>query len=55
MAFHSIDELVEPAVSKLPMYDAEALTKGQDRAHIILGDQTYTLRITRAGKLLLTK
>jgi len=25
------------------------------QAHIVLGDQVYTLRITRAGKLILTK
>jgi hemin uptake protein HemP len=55
MSFHSIEELMVPAVNKLPVYDAETLTKGKDQAHIILGDQTYTLRITRAGKLLLTK
>ncbi len=55
MSFHSIEELAVPAPNKLPMYDAQALTKGKDQAYIILGDQTYTLRITRAGKLLLTK
>jgi hemin uptake protein HemP len=26
-----------------------------DVSQIVLGDQTYTLRITRAGKLILTK
>jgi hemin uptake protein HemP len=40
---------------KLPVYDANDLTKGGDLAQIKLEDQIYTLRITRAGKLILTK
>lgn len=43
------------AVSILPSHKAEDLTKGGNLAHIELGDQLYTLRITRAGKLILTK
>ncbi len=43
------------AVSMLPAHKAEELTKGGNLAHIELGDQLYTLRITRAGKLILTK
>lgn len=43
------------AVSMLPSHKAEDLTKGGNLAHIELGDQLYTLRITRAGKLILTK
>ncbi|WP_082688839.1 hemin uptake protein HemP [Ruegeria marisrubri] len=43
------------AVSSLPAHKAEDLTKGGNLAHIALGDQLYTLRITRAGKLILTK
>ena len=39
----------------LPLYDAADLTKGGDLAKIKLNDQLYTLRITRAGKLILTK
>ena len=39
----------------LPVYDATDLTKGGDLAKIKLEDQLYTLRITRAGKLILTK
>ncbi|MFN3662141.1 hemin uptake protein HemP [Yoonia sp.] len=39
----------------LPAHDAERLTGGGDQAHIVLNDQIYTLRITRAGKLILTK
>ncbi len=43
------------AVSMLPSHKAEELTKGGNLAYIELGDQMYTLRITRAGKLILTK
>lgn len=39
----------------LPVYEADHLTKGGDLAQIKLHDQLYTLRITRAGKLILTK
>lgn len=43
----------EPPVQ--PRHSAQELTKGGDTAHILLNGQTYTLRITRAGKLILTK
>ena len=36
-------------------YDARDLVKGGVQASIVLEDQTYFLRITRAGKLILTK
>ncbi|MGB3554001.1 MAG: hemin uptake protein HemP [Jannaschia sp.] len=39
----------------LPVYDARDLTDGGDQARIVLDGQVYTLRITRAGKLILTK
>lgn len=39
----------------LPAYDAKDLTKGGVQAQILLDNQTYFLRITRAGKLILTK
>ena len=39
----------------LPTYDAKELTQDGVQAQIILNDQTYFLRITRAGKLILTK
>jgi hemin uptake protein HemP len=42
-------------VDTVPVYDAQDLTKNGDLAQIQLGDQLYTLRITRAGKLILTK
>lgn len=38
-----------------PTHDANVLTGPDGLARIILGDQTYQLRITRAGKLILTK
>lgn len=38
-----------------PLHVAQALTGGGREAKIALGDQIYTLRITRAGKLILTK
>jgi hemin uptake protein HemP len=55
MPFESVEEQMLPTVKKLPTYGAKSLTKGMDQAQIVLGDQIYTLRITRAGKLLLTK
>ncbi|MEP1199030.1 MULTISPECIES: hemin uptake protein HemP [unclassified Tateyamaria] len=39
----------------LPVYEASDLTHGGDLARIKHKDQLYTLRITRAGKLILTK
>ncbi len=38
-----------------PLHVAQSLTEGGREAKIALGDQIYTLRITRAGKLILTK
>ena len=55
MPFGSVEEQMLPTINKLPIYGAKALTKAMDQDQIILGDQIYTLRITRAGKLLLTK
>lgn len=39
----------------VPVHDAETLLDGGRKAAIILGEQIYTLQITRQGKLLLTK
>lgn len=39
----------------LPTYSAEDLTKGGIQACITLDDKIYMLRITKAGKLILTK
>ena len=42
-------------VQGVPVHDALTLTAGQTMAHIHLAGQIYTLRITRSGKLILTK
>lgn len=39
----------------VPIHDAEVLLEGGRKAAILLGEQIYTLQITRQGKLLLTK
>lgn len=41
--------------TNLPTYAASDLTDGGDLAQIVLDGQVYTLRITRANKLILTK
>ena len=38
-----------------PVHVAETLTAGGSTAFILLNGQQYTLRITRQGKLILTK
>ena len=38
-----------------PAYDAQRLVGDGGTATIVLDDKSYTLRITRAGKLILTK
>ncbi|PTV96567.1 hemin uptake protein HemP [Rhodobacter aestuarii] len=38
-----------------PAHDARNLTRGGNLAQIALDGQIYTLRITRQGKLILTK
>jgi len=48
-------ETFEQPRSNVPIYDARDLAKGGDLSHIQLDGQTYVLRITRAGKLILTK
>lgn len=42
-------------LSRLPQHDANELTGGGNQALIVLDEQVYQLRITRAGKLILTK
>ena len=44
-----------PPQPAIPTYLAKDLTQGGDTALICLDGQTYVLRITRAGKLILTK
>ncbi|MGQ0565333.1 MAG: hemin uptake protein HemP [Gemmobacter sp.] len=41
--------------SDLPVHDARTLTGPAGQAQIVLDGQVYALRITRAGKLILTK
>jgi len=55
MTFHSPDTSDHQPAPTLPAHRAEDLTNGGRLAHIALGEQVYTLRITRAGKLILTK
>ncbi len=38
-----------------PVHSAIELTEGGVQARIVLNGQVYSLRITRAGKLILTK
>ena len=52
MTHHNIS-LKEPKIS--PFYCAESLTGQDGQARIVLNDELYTLRITRAGKLVLIK
>jgi hemin uptake protein HemP len=44
-----------PDVPKIDTYDARDLIKSGSQASIVLDGQVYYLRITRAGKLILTK
>jgi hemin uptake protein HemP len=45
----------DPAADRVPQYRAQDLTGDGTRAEIELNGQVYSLRITRAGKLILTK
>ncbi len=44
-----------PRYDDCPLYDVRALVEKSGLAKLVLDGQTYTLRITRAGKLILTK
>ncbi len=44
-----------PASRPVPAYDARDLVGAGTQATILLDGQAYTLRVTRAGKLILTK
>jgi hemin uptake protein HemP len=46
---------LEPAQQTPPRHDARSLTDGGRAAEIALDGKTYTLRITKQGKLILTK
>ncbi|MDO9523951.1 MAG: hemin uptake protein HemP [Gemmobacter sp.] len=47
--------VADPKPQTPPTYDAQDLTQGGSLAQIHLNGQIYALRITRAGKLILTK
>ncbi len=55
MTVHSVPVPTPASLPSVPTYAATDLTKGGSQAQITLNDQIYTLRITRAGKLILTK
>ena len=55
MTIQTTDTIRSITAQSVPAHQAEILTGGGNLAHITLGDQIYTLRITRAGKLILTK
>ncbi len=46
---------IDHSADSLPPYDARHLVLGGDQARIVFDDKVYNLRITRAGKLILTK
>jgi hemin uptake protein HemP len=48
-------EALPASPARGPAHDARALTQGGVTATILLDGQEYVLRITRAGKLILTK
>lgn len=50
-----LDPAVLPHADPTPLHDARELTGGGAQARIVLDGQIYSLRITRAGKLILTK
>lgn len=46
---------INRAADNLPTYDARHLVLDGDQARIVFEGKVYNLRITRAGKLILTK
>ena len=46
---------LQPRATTPPVHDVYTLTRGGTLAQICLDGKTYQLRITRAGKLILTK
>ena len=55
LSFHGSDRTAMPVAPAPALHDATALTEGGNLAQVALDGQVYTLRITRAGKLILTK
>lgn len=53
---NALTEIPTPTAARpVPVHEATQLTLGGTTAHIHLNGQLYCLRITRAGKLILTK
>jgi len=44
-----------PKTEVLPTFDVRAIMQDRNQVRLVLDHQTYFLRITRAGKLILTK
>ena len=55
MGLQKVAPAQQSVAPRLPQYDARDLIKSGEQAQIILDDQVYVLRSTRAGKLILTK
>lgn len=55
MSMHQQIPLPAPQPARAPSHEATALTGGGQTATIALNGMLYTLRITRQGKLILTK
>lgn len=47
--------LADTTPASRPTFDARAMTGTDGLAQIVLDEKVYTLRITKAGKLILTK
>lgn len=54
-AFQTAEAGVLARESRMPAYDARELTDAGGMAALLLDGKVYTLRITKQGKLLLTK
>lgn len=46
---------IAPEADTIAAYDVREIMHGEDQVRLILDGQTYFLRVTRAGKLILTK
>ena len=55
MTLHTPTDFDRPRPQPIPLHRAQDLTRGGALAQIELDGQVYALRITRAGKLILTK
>jgi len=56
MTFQTSETGAQPVFAPTqPIHDARRLTGEDGTAYIVLDGKAYTLRITKAGKLILTK